>query len=163
MKNGKTQPISLPMINARTTYDDDTLLFSTMEECKQDIMDHCVLPYRDDQESTDSAREEMESIFSDNIKTARNVYYLADQAHFIVMDKTTSGDGLYKCLIQCDDDETVQKLLSILQFYVQQGVSVIQVGRGLFVSQMEKRSYLYSALFHGTVVKWIRRMRQLIF
>ena len=101
----------------------------------------------------------VDSIFNENMKKATNVYFLLDKKRFHVLSTNSFGDELFTCNIQCDDDVTVKKLVSIL---LDQGVKVKRFGRDLFVSQIKKRSYLYLALFQGTVVTWIHKMRKLI-
>jgi hypothetical protein len=151
--------------------DIDFYQYETIEECKKDILENCVLPYRTDEdvngdEWTLSAQDEMMSIFNEYMKTATDVYFLVDKKRFHVLstniEKNSDDYELFTSNIQCDDDVTVKKLLSILQFYVDQGVKVKRFDRELFVSQIEKRSYLYLALCQGTVVTWIHRMRKLI-
>lgn len=135
--------------------------FLTFEELKTDITDHFT-PYVTDGVITDLEQKEIDEIFIERIKIATNVYFLVDKENFIVFDKNSCGNNLFKCTIQCDDEKTVQKLLSNIQVYTDQGVEVKRLDRALFISQIEKRSYLYLALFEGTVVKWIHQMRKLI-
>ena len=149
----------------------DFYQYESIEECKKDILENCVLPYRTDEdvngdEWTLSAQDTMMSIFNDNIKIATEVYFLIDKKRFHVLSKNVEKNNfdeeLFTCNIQCFDDVTVKKFRSILQFYEDQGVKVKRFGRELFVSQIKKRSYLYLALFQDTVVTWIHRMRKLI-
>jgi hypothetical protein len=107
--------------------------------------------------------DEIESIFQKDIATATDLYYLVDQHDFFVMGKTDCGDGTYRCLIECDNDMATETVRRILSRYTEcQGVQVAQMDREFLVSQIPERSYFYLALFKGTVVKWVYRLRKLI-
>ena len=134
--------------------------YETIDEYKKDIILNDIV--NGDEMSLDEMSLSVDSIFNENIKTATEVYFLLDKKRFHVLSTNSLGDELFTCNIQCYDDVTVKKLLSILQFYVDQGVKVKRFGRELFVSQIKKRSYLYLALFQGMVVTWIHKMRKLI-
>ena len=140
-----------------TETDDQIYQFETADEYKQDIRE--VLGQYDDIPD----EKEIESEFQTNIKTATDVYYLVDKHDFSVIEKTDCGGDTYRCMIQCDNDNTKETVRRILDHYVSlQGIKVIQVNRVFLVSQLPQRSYLYMALFEGTVVEWIHRLRKLI-
>ncbi len=138
---------------------DDQYQFETAEEYKQDIRE-CSDPNDND--------EIINSIFQETIQKASDLYYLVNQKDFFVMNKTDCDDGTYKCEIECHRHNftfATRKVRRILNNYVEcQDVQVVQnpITGKFLVSQIPERSYLYLALFKGTVVKWVYRLQKLI-
>ena len=132
---------------------DDLYQFVTDAEYKEDIR----------QSIEDETDGDIESIFRENIKLATDVFFLLDKHNFSVSNITEYVNGLFQCTIQCDDAITTETMSHILDFYVKrQGVKVLQLKNKFIVLQIPELSYLYMALFEGTVVKWIHRLRKLI-
>jgi hypothetical protein len=142
-----------------------TTQYSTIEEWKMDILEtHMDL---------EDQPEMLEKIFAEEKETAEKVYFLVDKKGFFVLmsgevdDETPSEnlyyEKLYECLILCDDEIVVEKLVSVLQRF-KGNFDIVERRSGLYVyiTGIEKRSYLYLALFESNVVTWIYRTRKLI-
>jgi hypothetical protein len=133
---------------------DELYQFETNDEFKQGIREFIDNP--DD-------LDEIESIFQKDITTATDLYYLVDKQEFFVIGKTDCEDGTYRCVIVCENDMATKTVRRILSHYTEcQDVQVVQMDREFIVSQIPERSYLYLALYKGTVVKWVYRLRKLI-
>ena len=153
------------------SYDNIYKQYETIEECKKDILKHDIIPYRtDDGEDdgtdviiTDTEQDEIDKIFNENMKTAEKIYFLVEKKNFAVLNESLDTDNKYRCMIKCYDYKTEKELLSILKTF--ESIKVVKIASlfgTLFISQIEKRSYLYSALFENRVVSWIHRLRKLI-
>lgn len=147
--------------------DDIYKQYETIEECKEDILNHDIIPYRTDDQTdnviTDIEQNEIDKIFNENMKTAEKIYFLVDKKNFAVLCESLDTDNKHRCMIECHDYKTEKKLLSILKTF--EGIKVVEIATmsgALFISQIEERSYLYLALFENRLVTWIHRMRKLI-
>jgi hypothetical protein len=141
-----------------------TTQYSTIDEWKRDILEtHMDL---------DDQPEMLEKIFAKEKETAEKVYFLVDKKGFFVLmsgeldDETPSetlyDEKLYECFIVCDDEIVVEKLVSVLQRFKGNFDVVKRFGLDVHITGIEKRSYLYLALFESNVVTWIYRTRKLI-
>jgi hypothetical protein len=136
-----------------------TTQYSTIEEWKMDILEtHMDL---------EDQPEMLEKIFAEEKETAEKVYFLVDKKGFFVEldDETPSekhDEKLYECFIVCDDEIVVEKLVSVLERFKGNFDVVERFGLDVHITGIEKRSYLYLALFESNVVTWIYRTRKLI-
>jgi hypothetical protein len=137
-----------------------TTQYSTIEEWKMDILEtHMDL---------EDQPEMLEKIFAKEKETAEKVYFLVDKKGFFVLmsgeldDETLYDEKLYECFIVCDDEIVVEKLVSVLERFKGNFDVVKRFGLDVHIKGIEKRSYLYLALFESNVVTWIYRTRKLI-
>jgi hypothetical protein len=136
-----------------------TTQYSTIEEWKMDILENHM--------DLEDQPEMLEKIFAKEKETAEKVYFLVDKKGFFVEldDETpseTPSEKLYKCWIVCDDEIVVEKLVSVLERFKGNFDVVKRFGLDVHITGIEKRSYLYLALFESNVVTWIYRTRKLI-
>jgi hypothetical protein len=142
-----------------------TMQYSTIDEWKRDILEtHMDL---------DDQPEMLEKIFAKEKETAEKVYFLVDKKGFFVLmsgelddetlyDEKLYDEKLYECFIVCDDEIVVEKLVSVLERFKGNFDVVKRFGLDVHITGIEKRSYLYLALFESNVVTWIYRTRKLI-
>jgi len=141
--------------------------YSTIDEWKRDILEtHMDL---------ENQPEMLEKIFAKEKETAEKVYFLVDKKGFFVLmsselEQSESAtpseklydEKLYECSIVCDDEIVVEKLVSVLEHFKGNFDVVKPFGLDVHITGIEKRSYLYLALFESNVVTWIYRTRKLI-